>query len=78
MFVSSKVTNLNIEVKYKINFYFCNRMTEYYDKEEKKLIDLIYNHIHSVSENSKVHLNVHYINCRIRKPTHKKSSTQRT
>ena len=30
-FVSSKVKNLNIEVKDKINFYFCNRMTEHYN-----------------------------------------------
>ena len=30
----------------KINFYFCNRMTEYYDKEKKKLKEVIYNHVH--------------------------------
>ena len=33
-------------------------MTEYYDKKEKKLEDIIYKHVHSVNENSKVHLNV--------------------
>ena len=51
-FVNSKVKNLNIEMKDKINFYFYNRMTEYYDKEEKKLEDIMNNHVHSVSENS--------------------------
>ena len=51
-FATSKVKNINIEVKDKINFYFCNRMTEYYDMEEKKLEDIIYNHVHSVSDNS--------------------------
>ena len=34
-FVTSKVKNLNIEVKDMINFNFCNRMTGHYDKEEK-------------------------------------------
>ena len=29
-----KVKNLNNEVKDKINFYFCNRMSEHYNKEE--------------------------------------------
>ena len=33
--------NLNIEVKDEMNFYFCDRMTEYYDNEEKKLRDMI-------------------------------------
>ena len=41
-------------------------MTEYYDKQEKKLKDIIYNHVHSVSENSKVHLNVYYINSKLK------------
>ena len=40
-FIQAK--NLNIEVKDKINFYFCNRMTEHYDKEEKKFEEIIYN-----------------------------------
>ena len=62
-FVTSKFKNLNIEVKDKI--YFCNRMTEYYDKEEKKLKEIIYNHAHSVSDNSKVHLNVYNRNSMI-------------
>ena len=53
-------------------------MTEYYDREEKKLEDIIHNHVHSVDENSIVHLNVYYINLKIKKLTHKKISTQRT
>ena len=36
-FVSSKFRNLNNEEKAKINFCFCNAMTENYNKEEKKL-----------------------------------------
>ena len=49
-FVSSKVKNLNNEVKDKINFYFCNRMSEHYNKEEKKLKDIIYTHVHPVNK----------------------------
>ena len=64
-FFSSKVDNLNNEVRDKINFYFCNTMTEYYNKEENNLKDIIY-HVHSVNENSEVHLNVYYRNCKIK------------
>ena len=64
-FVTSKVKNLNIEVEDKIKFYFCNRMTKHYDKEEKKLEEIIYNHVHSVSDNSKVHLNVYNRNSKL-------------
>ena len=38
--VTSKVKNLNIEVKDKVNFYFCNRMTEHYDKEDFQKINV--------------------------------------
>ena len=65
-FVISKNKNVNIKVKDKINFLFCNRMTEYYDKEVKRLEDIINNHVHSVSENSKVHLNVYYRNSKLK------------
>ena len=51
-FVSSKVEYLNIEVRDKINLLSCNRMTGHYNKEEKKVKDIKYNHVHSVSENS--------------------------
>ena len=42
----------------KINFYFCKEMTEHYNKEEQKLKDLIYTHVHSVNENHEVHLDI--------------------
>ena len=51
-FVSPKVKNLNNEVRDKINFQFCNKMSEHYNKEVKKLKDIIYNQVHSVNENS--------------------------
>ena len=41
-------------------------MTEFYDKEEKKLKDMIYNNVHSVSDKSKVHLNVYYRNSNLK------------
>ena len=39
-----------------IIFYFCNRITE--DKEEKRLKDIIYNHVHSFNGSHKVHLDI--------------------
>ena len=58
-FVISKVKKPYNEVKVKICIYFCNRMTSHYNKEKKKLQDIIYTHMHSVNENSTVHLNVY-------------------
>ena len=46
-------------------------MTEYYDKENNKFKNILHNHIHSVNENSKVHLNVYYRSCKL-KETYKK------
>ena len=40
-------------------------MTEHYNKEEKKLKDIIYTHVHSVNENRKVYQNVYYKNFKI-------------
>ena len=37
-FVSSKVTNVNNEVKDKINIYLCNRMTEHYNKDNLNIL----------------------------------------
>ena len=68
-FVTSKVKNLSLKVKDKIHLYFCNRMTEYYDEEENKLKDIIYNHVHSVNENSKVYLKVYYRNFKLKNLT---------
>ena len=65
-FVGSIVENLNIEMKDKISFYFCNRITEYYNKEERKLKDIICTHVHSVNENLQVHPNIYYRNCKIK------------
>ena len=61
-FVSSKVRNLNIELRDKMSFYFCNKMTEHYNKEEKKLKNIIYTYVHSVNKNLKAHLNIYYRN----------------
>ena len=36
-FVSSKVKNVNNEMKNKVGVYFCNRKTEHYNKEKNKL-----------------------------------------
>ena len=41
-------------------------MTEHYDREEKKLEERIYNRVHAVSDNSKVHLNVYYRNSKLK------------
>ena len=41
-------------------------MTECYNNEENECKGIIYSHVHSVDENSKVHLNVYYRNCKIK------------
>ena len=61
--IIKKRRNGFLQVKDKINLFFCYRMTEYYNKEENKLKDIICNHVHSVNENHKVRLDVYYRNC---------------
>ena len=36
-FISSKVKSVNNKVKDNLNFYFCNRMIEHYNKETESL-----------------------------------------
>ena len=48
LFVCSKVKNLENKVKDDINLYFCNKITEHYNKEKKKLK---FNHGHVTNEN---------------------------
>ena len=65
-FVNSKVNIAEKKVKSDINLYFCNRMTEHHENEEKKLKSIISNHVHPSNDNYKVNLNIYYRNLKIK------------
>ena len=65
-FVNFNVKITGKKVKSYINLYFCNRMTEHHEREEKKLKAIISNDVRPSNENHKVILNIYYRNLKIK------------